>query len=144
MDNAFLESFIERFQRDKEVFNNKFEEINRKLQNIESKFDNFDIGMKKLDERLDDIDETQEELFYKLGEFMNNFDNVEVYLSTIECKLKEYETLYLEGEKMLNGSLIKLRIELQKVKPIINWENNLMLTNKYNQIEQKLNEFEES
>jgi chromosome segregation ATPase len=144
MNNSLLQDFIDRYNKDKEEFNRKFETINYKLKNIDKKFDDFDQGLQKVNGRLGDIEDAQSMLFGQLGGFKDKLDNVKVYLSSIETKLNEYQTLDIQGEKVIDGELYLLKIKLQKVKPIVSWENDKLLSNKYKEIEQKVLELEDS
>lgn len=137
MDSSFLKEFVERYNKDKEEFNRKFEDINRKLAGIDGKFDSFDEKMGEIRKKLEDAEDIQKFMFGRL-------DNVKVYLSTIETKLNEYKTLNLQGEKVLNGELFTLKIKLQKIKPIISWENDELLASKYKEIESNVLRLEES
>lgn len=138
MDETFLKSFIEKFNKEKEMFNKRFEEINKKLDSIDSKFDCFDERMDAIEARCKGI----ETAFEQLGDFCGKLDDVNIYLSQIETQLNHYKTLTMSGSKFHNGELYTLKIKLKKVKPIINWENNELLSNKFKQIENKFEELE--
>ncbi|MCX8128691.1 MAG: hypothetical protein N3I35_01170 [Clostridia bacterium] len=142
MDNNLFQSFMERYNKDKEEFNKKFESLNNKLQNIDKKFEDFDEGLQKVNKQLEDIQTTQNMFFSRIGGFKDKLDNVKIFLSSIETELNEYKTLDMQGQKQINGELYIIKVKLQKVKPIVNWENDKLLMSKYREIEQKVLELE--
>ena len=140
MHDAILKSFIEKFNKDKEEFNRKFEDINRKINSIDKKFEHFDERMELINSRCSDI----EDAFDRFGDFAGKLDDVNILLSSIETKLNQYKTLYMQGSKIHNGEIYTLKIKLQKVKPIINWENDENLSFKFKEIENRFLELEEN
>ncbi len=144
MNNSLLQEFIEKYNKDKEELRAKFDRISSKLESIDHKFDSFDKEMEKFDAKLQEIEEVQDFMYFQLGDFTSKLDNVKVYLNSIEDKLNTYKTLDMRGEKIINGELYVLRVKLEKVKPIVNWENDTLLKNKYKEIEQKFIEIESS
>ena len=140
MDEALLKSFVEKFNQDKSEFNKRFEEINRKLENMDKKFDSFDLCMEAVEAKCRGMENAIEQL----GDFCAKMDDVNIYLSQIETRLNSYKTLTMSGSKIHDGELYILKIKLQKVKPIVNWENDELLSSKFKQIESKFEEIEES
>jgi len=144
MDGIFFRDFLDRYNKDKEELDRKFNDINTKLTNMDSRFDNFDEKMGEIDKRLCGIEEMQGMIFGKLGGFSDKLDNVKVYLTTIESKLNEYKMLSVQGQKVLDGELYTIKVKLQRIRPIISWENDELLENKYKEIEKSMFELEES
>ena len=143
MDNSLLASFIEKYNRDTSAFKKRFEELDSKIQMVDQKFTSLDKTMVKLDQKLCEIESAQNSIFGQIGGLKGNLENLHVYLTSLETKLNEYETLHIHGEKTINGELYVLKVELSKVKPIVSWENDSMLTEKYKQITQRFRELEE-
>ncbi|MCX7922317.1 MAG: hypothetical protein N3B21_09945 [Clostridia bacterium] len=143
MNETVLKTFVDKFNKDKKEFYRKFEEITKKLEKIDSTFVRVDEKLEQVNRRIDKVEDMQTLIFGKLGSGRDKLDNVKIYLSRIETKLNEYSTLNLQGYKTIGGDLYSLKINLQRVRPIINWENNCDLTQAYNDIERKFIEIEE-
>ncbi|MDP4091974.1 MAG: hypothetical protein Q8920_01280 [Bacillota bacterium] len=137
-----MNTFVQNFKRDKEEFHQRFETLNKKLDDINSRFDSFETGIGDLNKKLTDIEDIHYFLFSRIGGPEMRLDNVNVYLSSIQTSLKEYKTLVFEGNKEIDGEILMLKIKLQKIKPIISWENNKILFNKYIEIENDFKEIE--
>ncbi|MCX7843094.1 MAG: hypothetical protein N2489_08480 [Clostridia bacterium] len=140
MNDICMRSFMERFNRDKQELNKRFDDINRKLENIDKKFEVFDQKVEFINDRCGKI----EEAFNRFDDFCGKLEDVNIYLSTIETKLNQYKTLTMQGRKVQNGEIYVLKIKLQKIKPIVNWENNEELIIKVKEIENKFFELEQS
>ncbi|MCX7708268.1 MAG: hypothetical protein N2484_00295 [Clostridia bacterium] len=140
MREELLKTFIEKFNREKDELNRRFEDIDKKLDSIDQKFDSFDKRMDSIESSCKDI----ENLFEQLGDFSTKMEDVNIYLSQIETRLNQYKTLTMSGRKLHNGEIYVLKVKLQKVKPIIHWENDELLSSKFKQIEYKIEELEGS
>lgn len=140
MDSTFMRSFVESFNREKEQLNKKFEAISKKIENMDKQFELFDERMEIIDSRCRSV----EDVFDRLGDFTAHMDDVNICLARMETRLNQYKTLSLQGQKIHNGELYTLKIQYQKIKPIVNWENNEILSSRFKEIESKLLELEGS
>lgn len=137
MNDNLLKSFFDRFSKDKEKLNRKFEELNKKLDNIDKKFEFFEEKMDVIDRKCKVI----EDVFTRFN--LGKLDNVGVYLSEIETAVNQYRTLIMEGKTVHNGEVYVLKVQFLKIRPIINWENNELLSSRFMEIEHKITELEE-
>lgn len=142
MDNPTLNAFIRSYAKDKEEFYKKFENLDKKLNDINKRFDSFEKGIASINKKLSDVEDIQYFLFSKAGGIGSRLDNIKVYLSSIRTSLNEYKTLVFQGHKEVDGEIMMLKFKLQRIKPIINWENNKTLFSQYKEIENDFVELE--
>jgi len=138
MDHSTIKSFIDSYYRDKAEINRKFDALNRKVDTIGSRIEGCESHMKVLDKKISGVEEVQKMIFGNLCGPEGRLDNIRIFLSTIETRLNEYKTIQMEGHKIMNGEFYSLRVCLHKVKPMVNWENNKILLDKYKCIEEQL------
>jgi hypothetical protein len=144
MDNHLLESFIERYYKDRDEFCEKFNQLNKKIEKIDEKFEGIEGRLDKVDMMVSNFDQMQKFIFSQFGDAGSKLENVKIFLTDIETRLSKYKTLDIQGQKIIDGEFYMLRINLHKVKPIIKWENDRVLSSKYSEIERCFLELEGS
>lgn len=144
MGKEALERFMEQYTKDTEEFRRKFLSLDQRLGDLDQRFDSLDQSMEKLDHKLTELEQMQEGILKNFTAFHGKPEQLQVFLSRLEDKLNEYESLKILGEMRANGELLMLKIEMLKVKPMIHWENDQCLLSRYREAENRFQSLEQT